>query len=216
MGVFDKSAIFVILFLFIAFATIGFFGNFGNIGSERIVGGGTTSPFSPDTYLLHIDESVTVSGKTLTLFNVGSSASLQVDVDGSTETVSACEVAETVNGLSAEIMGYTYDEDPTQRWALLQIVRSDDYFFRFEESKVINDNTVTLMNVGSTGSVQLSVNGEIITIQDQGTRVVQGLSITVLDTFYDGDDPTQRTAMLRIVPYPSTGGSPLKIKTTAG
>ena len=53
---------------------------------------------------------------------------------------------------------------------------------------------------------------EIQTIQEGQTRVIQGLSIRVLDSFYD-EDRAQRSADLRIVPYSSGGGSPLRIKT---
>jgi len=72
-------------------------------------------------YLLFIDDSVTVEGKTVTLLNVGSAGSVLLDIDGTTYTISGTEIHE---GLVITVVDFGYSDILSERWALLEIVKA--------------------------------------------------------------------------------------------
>jgi hypothetical protein len=58
----------------------------------------------------------------------------------------------------------------------------DTYSMNVGDSVTVEGKTVTLENVGSTGSVRLSIDGTLYTIS--GTETHDGIEITIDDTFY--------------------------------
>jgi len=63
-----------------------------------------------DEYWVKVDESVDVLGKTVTLLEVGSSGTVQIDVDGKTDQISSGST-ETVNGVEIKNQDYFYDSN---------------------------------------------------------------------------------------------------------
>jgi len=70
-----------------------------------------------------------------------------------------------------------------------------EYFMDVDDSVVVEGKTVTLKNVGSKGAVIVEVDGVAETIPASGTETVNGIEISVDETFYE-DDKAQRSATL--------------------
>jgi len=72
-----------------------------------------------------------------------------------------------------------------------------EYFMDVGDSVVVEGKTVTLENVGTAGSIIVSVDGKLETIPDGGTETVNGIEIVVDETFYESNKE-QRSATLVI------------------
>jgi hypothetical protein len=70
-----------------------------------------------------------------------------------------------------------------------------EYFMDVDDSVEVNGKTVTLKNVGSGGAVVVDVDGVRETISASSTETVNGIEITVDETFYE-EDKAQRSATL--------------------
>lgn len=75
-------------------------------------------------YFLSVDDSVEVSGKTVTLKNVGSGGAIVVDVDGVTETIPSSST-ETVNGIEISNDETFYDSNDVSQRSATVIVGVD-------------------------------------------------------------------------------------------
>jgi len=78
----------------------------------------------------------------------------------------------------------------------------DEYFMKVDDTVTVEGHTVTLMNVGSTGSIQVKVDDEVETISNDATKTfgseATGIEIKNDEQFYDANDVTQRSATLII------------------
>ncbi len=74
----------------------------------------------------------------------------------------------------------------------------DEYFMKVDDTVTVEGHTVTLMNVGSTGSVQVKVDEEVETISNDATKTIGDIEIKNDEQFYDANDITQRSATLII------------------
>ena len=82
------------------------------------------------------------------------------------------------------------------------LVLAENYHLNVSQSVVINGNTISLDNVGSSGSVRISINGLSHTVS--GTGKYAGFEITVVDYYYS-DVLNDRAATLGISTYTSSG-----------
>ncbi|MAG20178.1 hypothetical protein CL618_01975 [archaeon] len=72
-----------------------------------------------------------------------------------------------------------------------------EYFMDVGDSVVVEGKTVTLENVGTSGSIIISVDGKLETITSGGTETVNGIEIVNDETFYESNKE-QRSATLVI------------------
>ena len=103
-------------------------------------------------------------------------------------------IVPSIFGFSFEDVFSWFSERVTGHTAL---VEKNRYLLKVGESVTIDGKTLTLENVGSTGTVIVDVDGVLSTVS--GTGVVNGLEITVVDYIY-ADNREERYAMLIIAP----------------
>lgn len=72
-----------------------------------------------------------------------------------------------------------------------------EYFMDVGDAVVVEGKTVTLENVGTSGSIIVSVDGKLETISSGGTETVNGIEIVNDETFYESNKE-QRSATLVI------------------
>jgi len=70
-----------------------------------------------------------------------------------------------------------------------------EYFMDVDDSVEVEGKTVVLKNVGSGGAIVIDVDGVQETIPASGTETVNGIEISVDETFYE-EDKAQRSATL--------------------
>lgn len=81
-------------------------------------GGNEFTAYVGNEYFMKVGDSVTVDGKKVTLENVGIGGSIQIDVDGTIETIPAATV-ETVNGIEVANDETFYEDTKSERSANL-------------------------------------------------------------------------------------------------
>src|SRR3989344_115222 len=201
------SILLLVLTLVMAF---GYLASSRQVALNVVVGIPSNDLMFSDEYFVPLGASVSVAERTLTLMDVDSSGSVQVSVNGDIVTIPYGRSV-TVNGLEVTTVHYYYDEDPA---AVLRLLRSDNYLMNVGDSTSVGGTPVTLVNVGSTGNVQLRVGDLVQTVPYQQTRVIGGVSIMPI-SFHWAEELYNRTATLHMVTFSGGGGSPLRIKTTA-
>jgi len=77
-------------------------------------------------------------------------------------------------------------------------VSAKEYYLMVGDKVTFEGKTITLNNVGSGGAVNIDVDGLILTIPTSATQEVGGIKIQTLETFYDSNDVSARSATLDI------------------
>src|SRR3989344_4530312 len=77
-------------------------------------------------------------------------------------------------------------------------VSAKEYYLMVGDKVTFEGKTITLNNVGSGGAVNIDVDGLIFTIPASATQEVGGIKIQTLETFYDSNDVSARSATLDI------------------
>ena len=76
----------------------------------------------------------------------------------------------------------------------------DEYFMKVDDTVTVNGHTVTLMNVGSTSSIQIKVDDEVTTVSSGSTKDFgsgdTAIQVYNKEVFYEANDVTQRSATL--------------------
>jgi len=100
--------------------------------------------------------------------------------------------------LEIEILGKKFKiidaSDPNEN-QFIAIVDSEEHFMNVGDSVIIAGTAVTLENVGTSGSVIVSVDNKLETIPYKTDKTVEGIGIFVLETYYESNKE-QRSATL--------------------
>ncbi|NCO97065.1 MAG: hypothetical protein COY38_03035 [Candidatus Aenigmarchaeota archaeon CG_4_10_14_0_8_um_filter_37_24] len=137
-------------------------------------------------YNMMVGNTAEINGNTISLENVGSSGVVRLNINGVSYSV---EGTEKHAGFEITVVNYTYDEILVNRKATLNIsiYVAPGKVLMVGQSDTTHDKTVTLNNVGSTGSVRVFVidNSETEICTITGTEICSGIKITVVDFYYD-------------------------------
>jgi len=219
---FFRNPVFWVVIIIVAAVLFVKLGNDNNIGSKLNTisggsplvmkgGGGSSydSLYFGDSIIMNAKDSITLAnGKKVTLSNVASSGYIIVDVDGQTGTIGIYG-KEFINGLNIENINKTYydPDDVGQRWAGLRIsgeispIGAKYYFLNAQipdASIIIKGHIVKLVNVGSSGDVLVSVDGQTETITNSGTKTVGNILVTNVQSYYNPSYVSKRKAILII------------------
>lgn len=156
-----------------------------------------------------------LEGHTVRLLNVGSGGSIIVDVDGIIDTIPA-DSTESINNVEITILEAYYNTLKEERSAKLRVsvgtesteitlkvvptqsTQRDEYFFDVGQGmEFYTGESITLVNVGSGGSIIVDVDGNIQTIQPTETKIIGGLAIKIVETYY-ASIKEERAATLKI------------------
>lgn len=166
---------------------------------------------------LAINVDQTEYGHTMKLLNVGSGGSIIIEVDGVVDTITA-DSTKVVNGVEITVLETHYSALKEERSAEIRITfgeestdttqeltlkvypvyQRNEFFFDVGETKTVEGALVTLVNVGSEGSIILDVNGKIRTLPPTETWKAGGLAIKIVETYY-ASIKEERAATLAIV-----------------
>ncbi len=80
----------------------------------------------------------------------------------------------------------------------LATASAKEYYLGVGDKVTFEGKTITLNNVGSGGAINIDIDGLILTISASATQEVGDLKIQNLETFYDSNDVSQRSATLEI------------------
>jgi len=106
-------------------------------------------------FKLTIGTFVTVDGKNIALEAVGSAGSIKINVDG---------VVDEVQGPIITIVSSVFNDLKEGRSAVLN-VNGNQYGFKVDEARDIDNMNIKLINVGSGGDVIIQVNGVMDTLE---------------------------------------------------
>jgi len=77
------------------------------------------------------------------------------------------------------------------------LATSQQFFLDTGDSVTVNNKVITLINVGEGGAIVIDVDGVLDVISPLSTKEVNGLIITVIDTFYT-NEISERSAIIEV------------------
>src|SRR3989344_3927436 len=115
------------------------------------------------------------------------------------EAINVSKDVSTTNNLKMKFLGKTLkivSTDSTTPNTKFTAYVGNEYFMNTGDSVVVNGKTIKLENVGSTGSVAVSVDGVPEIITSGNTETVNGIEITNDEAFYTSAGKEQTSASL--------------------
>ena len=151
-------------------------------------------------YFFKVFDSKDIENRVIILNNVDEFGNVLLAVDGFSETISQGETKHA-NGLQIKVLTSIYNEEITERSATLTITSltsgNDEHFLYTCIPETINEKLVSIVNVDEVDEAEIDVEGVTESIREGETKIINGLEITLLNTFYD-DEYEKRAAILKM------------------